>query len=65
MSSGRIVQIIGAVIDVEFERDSVPQVYDAVSNFERVDSRGPTTVRRWNCSNNSNGYFGWFREGLR
>ena len=30
MSSGRIVQIIGAVIDVEFPRDSVPQVYDAL-----------------------------------
>ena len=30
MSSGRIVQIIGAVIDVEFERKSVPQVYDAL-----------------------------------
>jgi F-type H+/Na+-transporting ATPase subunit beta len=30
MSSGRIVQIIGAVIDVEFPRDAVPQVYDAL-----------------------------------
>ncbi len=30
MSSGRIVQIIGAVIDVEFPRDEVPQVYDAL-----------------------------------
>jgi len=30
MSSGRIVQIIGAVIDVEFERDNVPKVYDAL-----------------------------------
>jgi len=30
MSSGRIVQIIGAVIDVEFPRESVPQVYDAL-----------------------------------
>jgi len=30
MSSGRIVQIIGAVIDVEFPRDSVPKVYDAL-----------------------------------
>ncbi|WP_156495697.1 hypothetical protein, partial [Alcanivorax sp. HI0033] len=29
MSSGRIVQIIGAVIDVEFPRDGVPKVYDA------------------------------------
>ena len=30
MSSGHIVQIIGAVIDVEFPRDSVPSVYDAL-----------------------------------
>jgi F-type H+-transporting ATPase subunit beta len=30
MSSGRIVQVIGAVIDVEFPRDAVPQVYDAL-----------------------------------
>src|SRR3990167_987649 len=38
MSSGRIVQIIGAVIDVEFPRDSVPNVYDALM----VDERGLT-----------------------
>ena len=30
MGSGRIVQIIGAVIDVQFPRDSVPKVYDAL-----------------------------------
>ncbi len=30
MSSGRIVQIIGAVIDVEFPRETVPKVYDAL-----------------------------------
>ncbi|KZY79614.1 F0F1 ATP synthase subunit beta, partial [Oleiphilus sp. HI0068] len=30
MSSGNIVQIIGAVIDVEFARESVPNVYDAL-----------------------------------
>jgi F-type H+-transporting ATPase subunit beta len=30
MSSGRIVQVIGAVIDVEFERAEVPKVYDAL-----------------------------------
>ena len=29
--SGRIVQIIGAVIDVEFPRDNVPKVYDALN----------------------------------
>ena len=33
MSSGHIVQVIGAVIDVEFDRQSVPKVYDAL----RVD----------------------------
>jgi|TARA_R110002096_G_scaffold194592_6_gene376917 F-type H+/Na+-transporting ATPase subunit beta len=31
MSSGVIVQIIGAVVDVEFPRDSIPKVYDALS----------------------------------
>jgi len=30
MSSGSIVQIIGAVIDVEFTRDAVPKIYDAL-----------------------------------
>ena len=30
MSQGKVVQIIGAVIDVEFARDQVPQVYDAL-----------------------------------
>ncbi len=30
MSSGKIVQIIGAVVDVEFPRDSMPKVYDAL-----------------------------------
>ena len=30
MSQGKIVQIIGAVVDVEFPRDSVPRVYDAL-----------------------------------
>ncbi|MGE0625118.1 MAG: F0F1 ATP synthase subunit beta [Pseudomonadales bacterium] len=31
MSSGKIVQIIGAVIDVEFPRDAVPKVFDALT----------------------------------
>ena len=38
MSSGKIVQIIGAVIDVEFPRDSVPRVYDALT----VDGKATT-----------------------
>ncbi|OUR70991.1 F0F1 ATP synthase subunit beta, partial [Methylophaga sp. 41_12_T18] len=31
MSSGKIVQIIGAVVDVEFPRDSLPKIYDALT----------------------------------
>jgi F-type H+-transporting ATPase subunit beta len=30
MSSGKIVQIIGAVVDVEFPREAMPKVYDAL-----------------------------------
>jgi len=38
MSSGKIVQIIGAVVDVEFNRDSMPRIYDALF----VDAEGLT-----------------------
>ena len=31
MSNGKIVQIIGAVVDVEFPRESLPKVYDALT----------------------------------
>ena len=34
MSQGKIVQIIGAVIDVEFPRDAMPKVYDALKVLE-------------------------------
>ena len=38
MSSGRSVQIIGAVMDVEFPRDAVPKIYDALN----VSAKGLT-----------------------
>ena len=31
MSTGNIVEIIGAVVDVEFPRGAVPRVYDALN----------------------------------
>ncbi|MCD9498215.1 F0F1 ATP synthase subunit beta [Photobacterium carnosum] len=31
MSTGKIVKVIGAVVDVEFNQDSVPRVYDALT----------------------------------
>ena len=30
MSQGTVVQVIGAVIDVEFSRQELPKIYDAL-----------------------------------
>lgn len=30
MATGKIIQVIGAVVDVEFPQDAVPKVYDAL-----------------------------------
>jgi len=38
MSSGNVVEIIGAVVDVQFPRGEMPKVYDALT----VDSKGLT-----------------------
>ena len=38
MSAGKVVEIIGAVMDIEFPRDSIPKVYDALI----VESAGLT-----------------------
>ncbi len=40
MSSGNIVQIIGAVVDVEFPGDAIPKIYDALI----VDAEGVETT---------------------
>ena len=34
MSSGDVVQVIGAVVDVKFSTDAVPKIYDAL-NFKK------------------------------
>ena len=34
MAQGKIIQIIGAVVDVEFPRDAVPHIYDALKLVE-------------------------------
>ena len=33
MATGKIVQIIGAVVDVEFPQSEVPSVYDALNVY--------------------------------
>jgi F-type H+/Na+-transporting ATPase subunit beta len=35
MSTGTVVQVIGAVVDVEFPREAIPKVYDALKIEER------------------------------
>jgi F-type H+/Na+-transporting ATPase subunit beta len=35
MSSGKIVQVIGAVVDVEFPRDQMPNIYEALFMADR------------------------------
>ena len=34
MSAGKVVQIIGAVVDIEFPQDAIPKVYDALKVTE-------------------------------
>jgi len=38
MSAGNVVEVIGAVVDVEFPRDNVPKIYDAL----RIDENNLT-----------------------
>lgn len=40
MSNGFIVQIIGAVVDIEFPQDAVPQVYDALKVISEGQGQG-------------------------
>ncbi|WP_144211722.1 F0F1 ATP synthase subunit beta [Shewanella donghaensis] len=40
MSTGTVVQVIGAVVDVEFPQDSVPKVYDALKITGEGDCNG-------------------------
>ncbi len=39
MSQGNIVQCIGAVVDIEFPRDAIPKVYDALQ-LDKADEHG-------------------------
>ena len=41
MSNGIVTQIIGAVIDVEFDKDNIPKVYEALM----IDESGTTLLK--------------------
>ena len=38
MSTGNVVEIIGAVVDVQFPRDAMPKIYDAL----KIEEKGVT-----------------------
>ncbi|ODN43037.1 F0F1 ATP synthase subunit beta [Piscirickettsia litoralis] len=40
MTTGKIVEVIGAVVDVEFPRNAVPKIYDAMT----VEGRKPSDI---------------------
>ena len=47
MAQGKITQIIGAVIDVEFPRESIPNIYEALSEQlgQKLEAtRAPATI---------------------
>ena len=54
MSNGIIVQVIGAVVDVQFPQDAVPKVYDALKIVSEGQSKGgwygSAATNRWWCS---------------
>src|SRR5690606_36808433 len=57
---GTIVQVIGAVVDVEFPRESIPRVYDALKLDDRnltleVQQQLGDGVVRWNAMGSSEG----------
>lgn len=40
MSTGKIIEVIGAVIDVEFPHDHVPNIYDALHLVDKDANKG-------------------------
>jgi len=57
METGQVVEIIGAVIDVKFPRESMPKVYDALKVDESNLTLGSSaTDRRRNRKDDCNGF---------
>ena len=40
MSQGKIVQCIGAVVDIQFPRNAIPKVYDALELDKSEEHEG-------------------------
>ena len=48
MSIGQIVQVIGAVVDIEFPRDAMPKIYEALVLKNDEPTVSPKTALRSN-----------------
>jgi F-type H+-transporting ATPase subunit beta len=44
MNKGRVVQVLGPVVDVEFERGHLPQIYNAIKIEHKAQSAGETDI---------------------
>jgi UDP-3-O-[3-hydroxymyristoyl] glucosamine N-acyltransferase len=55
MSNGTVTQIIGAVIDVEFDKNNIPKVYEALMVEESgttLEVQQQIKIKTYNASNN-------------
>ena len=46
MATGKVVQIIGTVVDVEFPADELPSLFDALELDNVGEKRAPSCARR-------------------
>ena len=52
MSKGKIIQVMGPVVDVAFEDENLPHIKDALI----VDNQGYVRIWRWNLPGQASRY---------
>ena len=43
---GKVVQVIGAVVDVQFDADKIPEIYNALESFPSLATLTGKTVAK-------------------
>ena len=49
MAKGKVAQVIGTVVDVEFPPDELPALYDAIEILTNVNAANQPQRARINC----------------
>src|SRR6266446_3256795 len=44
MSTGRVVQVMGPVVDIKFERGHLPEIYNAIKIEHKAESSGERDI---------------------